>query len=296
MQSYTTGGENENSCVRLISCIEPFIMDNFIQHIAKRAREMHSAKICRICLQEKDLVHIAENHRLFWCFSQMLPSDDEFPQFVCAVCQQLIDVFYQFSVLGNLTANLIRSYVKDGKNYPRTEIIEDELHRAEKCLEHSGRESVGKRSEMIQNDTVEKGCGKQPQQTDKIVQIPKTKPAIKKSKNYMKSDEFLFGDIVDLKQLSKEGKIASEKTCTKQHQPRALTSSLKHQDNKENIPPISAQVKTMNPPSTSLVASSKERCRSLSHRENLVSIKGNETGLQFRGKVRHASSKVYDKR
>lgn len=264
--------------------------NNFIQHIAKRAREMHSAKMCRICLQEKNLVHIAANHRLFWCFSQILPSDDEFPQFVCVVCQQLIDVFYQFSVLGDLTANLIRSYVKDGKNYPRTEKIEDELQRAEKCLEDSGKELADMKTETIPNGTVDRGSGEQPQQND--VQIPKPKPVMKESKEYMKSDQFLFGGIVDLNQFSKKDKNATDK----QYQPRTHAPSLKNQDNKENIPPIFAHVKTMNLPATSMLATSIVRCRSLSHRENLVHIKGNETGLQLRGRARHASSKVFDKR
>ncbi|EAT33998.1 AAEL013738-PA [Aedes aegypti] len=148
-----------------------------------RSIEIHTAKMCRVCLQRHHLVAIARNPRLAWCFSRILPSDPDLPQFVCATCERMVDILYQFDVLGNLTANLVRTYVTDGGRFPQTGMIEEELQRAEERLQ---RTASSKKS-------------KSPDEDRKLVERPILTP-VRKSEKYMRSVELLFGDSPDVKQ------------------------------------------------------------------------------------------------
>lgn len=104
-------------------------------NVENRTNEIRTAKMCRLCLSSGNRVLIATDHNLRALlgpsYESFLPEDGDLPQLVCEQCFRTIGTLWEFAVQGNVSADLMRSYIADEGPYPTVEIRKNRIERME---------------------------------------------------------------------------------------------------------------------------------------------------------------------
>ncbi|XP_065087713.1 uncharacterized protein LOC135709334 [Ochlerotatus camptorhynchus] len=230
-----------------------------------RTHSIRTAEMCRLCLKQRYLVDINVNQnlmvQLMECFPNFLNDDKDLPPFVCGECYQLIEITYQFTLRSTRTQVLLRSYVHEGGDFPRPEMLERDYRRAEKRsapsekeeVEHTSRASKKRRSsdESLKVDKKTRKSSKQTEKKERTAKKYSSKRSSEEStkskvKDYYKSDEFLFGEEIDIENAKKRNEeTKSVEAVRSDLQAEEIVSSLPNMSLKMSYEEMLKVIKTL---------------------------------------------------
>uniref|UniRef100_A0A8D8DT20 (northern house mosquito) hypothetical protein n=1 Tax=Culex pipiens TaxID=7175 RepID=A0A8D8DT20_CULPI len=182
---------------------------------------MRTAKMCRLCLSSGNRVLIATDQNLRALlgpsYESFLPEDGDLPQLVCEQCFRTIGTLWEFAVRGNVSADLMRSYIADEGPYPTVEIRKNRIERMEnrpvspERIVALGKRGGAGREVKSEEVKVAKRIKTESSNSDKVKTKPKEDDKKKVKKEPLEKTDELFGscDLIPRKPVYK--KLASKK-------------------------------------------------------------------------------------
>ncbi|EDS42020.1 conserved hypothetical protein [Culex quinquefasciatus] len=188
-------------------------------NVENRTNEMRTAKMCRLCLSSGNRVLIATDHNLRALlgpsYESFLPEDGDLPQLVCEQCFRTIGILWEFAVRGNVSADLMRSYIADEGPYPTVEIRKNRIERMEnrpvspEKIVALGKSGGARRDVKSEEVKVGKRIKTECLKSDKVKNKPKEDDNVAKKKvkkEPLETTDELFGscDVIPRKPVDKK--------------------------------------------------------------------------------------------